>query len=70
MCRVQRDGEGVEVGEKKPNTERDRRDRDTLADPDVRGVRQGRLGRGQDPRFPNGNTPEKVERAWRREGRG
>ncbi len=56
--------------EKKPNNERQRADREVLADPDIRGVRQGRRGLGQDPRFPNGNTPEKVERAWKREGRG
>lgn len=42
-----------------------------LADPDIRGVvNKGRRGKGDDYRYPNGNNPEKIERLWRREGKG
>lgn len=53
-----------------PKNDRQRQDRDVQADPDVRGVQKGRRGKDDDPRSPNGNTPERVERAWKREGRG
>ena len=48
---------------------RNERDRGTLADPDIRGSRRGRLGKGDDERYPNANTPERLERAWKREGK-
>lgn len=56
--------------EKYPQSDRDRADRDTQADPDTRGVFKGRRGRFDDARIANGNNPERVERAWKREGRG
>ena len=55
---------------KSAETPRQKLDREVLADPDIRGVRQGRRGKGDDPRVPNGNDPGRVERAWKREGRG
>lgn len=46
------------------------KDRKVLGDPDIRGVGKGRRGIGADPRYPNGDDTSRVERAWRREGRG
>jgi hypothetical protein len=52
-------------------TEQARRDREVLADPDIRGVRKDRRGRGSDDaRVAAGNDPKRVERMWKREGRG
>ncbi len=46
--------------------ERANRDREVAADPDIRGVSKGRLGRMADERNVNQDTPERVEREWRR----
>lgn len=46
------------------------RDHAVLADPDIRGARAGRRGQHEDDRYASGNNPERVERQWKREGRG
>lgn len=46
------------------------KDHRVLADPDTRGVFKGRRGIGDDQRTPSGNDTGRVERAWKREGRG
>ena len=46
------------------------RDHAVLADPDVRGTRAWRRGQNDDERTATGNSPERVERMWNREGRG
>ena len=53
------------------STEQARKDREVLADPDIRGVQKDRRGRGaSDARVAAGNDPKRVERMWKREGRG
>lgn len=58
--------------DKRTEAQNDRAERDhrVLADPDIRGSRQHRRGQYDDPRTASGNDPGRVERAWRREGRG
>lgn len=46
------------------------RDREVLADPDIRGSRSGRRGQYDDARSSTHNSPERVEREWSRGGRG
>lgn len=46
------------------------RDHAVAADPDIRGSRSMRRGQYDDERYGSGNNPERVERAWKREGRG
>lgn len=53
------------------STEQARKDRAVLADPDIRGVQKDRRGRGaDDSRVAAGNDVKRVERMWKREGRG
>lgn len=46
------------------------RDREVLADPDIRGTRAARRGQHDDVRSRTKDSPEVIERQWRREGRG